>query len=103
MRSTSRYTIVYRSASLRAKASSDTTSSGALAHGRAASDGPADADCAAAHRILIVILGWIAPPVAILVRFGICVDFFVNIVLTLMGYIPGRELRRRRPPPDTSR
>ncbi|GAA5950535.1 hypothetical protein JCM21900_001220 [Sporobolomyces salmonicolor] len=33
--------------------------------------------------------GWLAPPVAILVRFGIGFDFFLNIILTICGYIPG--------------
>ncbi|GAA5888056.1 hypothetical protein JCM6882_000265 [Rhodosporidiobolus microsporus] len=38
---------------------------------------------------LIVVLGWLCPPVAILVRFGIGFDFFLNIILTICGYIPG--------------
>ncbi|GAA5868440.1 hypothetical protein JCM8547_006276 [Rhodosporidiobolus lusitaniae] len=38
---------------------------------------------------LIVVLGWLCPPVAILVRFGIGWDFFLNIILTICGYIPG--------------
>ncbi|GAA5896726.1 hypothetical protein JCM5296_002987 [Sporobolomyces johnsonii] len=38
---------------------------------------------------LIVVLGWLAPPVAILVRFGMGFDFFLNIILTICGYIPG--------------
>ncbi|GAA5841933.1 hypothetical protein JCM11251_001423 [Rhodosporidiobolus azoricus] len=38
---------------------------------------------------LIVVLGWLCPPIAILVRFGIGFDFFLNIILTICGYIPG--------------
>ncbi|GAA6023708.1 hypothetical protein JCM10207_008757 [Rhodosporidiobolus poonsookiae] len=38
---------------------------------------------------LIVVLGWLCPPIAILVRFGIGLDFFINIILTICGYIPG--------------
>ena len=29
------------------------------------------------------------PPLAVFIRFGICFDFFVNILLTVAGYIPG--------------
>ncbi|GAA5978885.1 hypothetical protein JCM11641_003602 [Rhodosporidiobolus odoratus] len=39
--------------------------------------------------ILIVVLGWLCPPIAILVRFGVGWDFFLNIILTICGYIPG--------------
>ncbi|GAA5822440.1 hypothetical protein JCM10212_006213 [Sporobolomyces blumeae] len=38
---------------------------------------------------LIVVCGWLLPPLAILVRFGIGFDFFLNILLTICGYIPG--------------
>ncbi|GAA5900404.1 YqaE/Pmp3 family membrane protein [Sporobolomyces salmoneus] len=39
--------------------------------------------------VLIVVCGWLLPPLAILVRFGIGFDFFLNILLTICGYIPG--------------
>lgn len=29
------------------------------------------------------------PPLAVFIRFGICFDFFLNILLTVAGYIPG--------------
>ncbi|GAA6024638.1 hypothetical protein JCM11491_002886 [Sporobolomyces phaffii] len=38
---------------------------------------------------LIVVCGWLLPPLAILVRFGVGFDFFLNILLTICGYIPG--------------
>jgi len=33
--------------------------------------------------------GWIAPPLAVLIRFGFGRDFFVNILCTVCGYFPG--------------
>ncbi|MBW0559252.1 hypothetical protein O181_098967 [Austropuccinia psidii MF-1] len=39
--------------------------------------------------ILIMVVGWVLPPIAVLLRFGIGSDFFLNILLTLCGYIPG--------------
>ncbi|BGP38007.1 hypothetical protein JCM10450v2_001940 [Rhodotorula kratochvilovae] len=38
---------------------------------------------------VIWFLGWLCPPIAILVRFGVGWDFFINIILTICGYIPG--------------
>ncbi|GAA6016348.1 hypothetical protein JCM8202_005576 [Rhodotorula sphaerocarpa] len=38
---------------------------------------------------VIMVLGWVAPPVAVLVRFGVGWDLFLNIILTVGGYIPG--------------
>ncbi|GAA5996298.1 YqaE/Pmp3 family membrane protein [Rhodotorula paludigena] len=35
------------------------------------------------------IIGWLAPPVAILIRFGVGWDLFINTILTICGYIPG--------------
>ncbi|KAH8929473.1 hypothetical protein BT69DRAFT_206016 [Atractiella rhizophila] len=39
--------------------------------------------------IVIAILGFLLPPLAVGVRFGIGKDFFINLVLTIAGYIPG--------------
>lgn len=39
--------------------------------------------------VLIVILGFLFPPLAVAARFGIGKDFFINLVLTICGYIPG--------------
>ncbi|GAA6052736.1 hypothetical protein JCM3770_003528 [Rhodotorula araucariae] len=38
---------------------------------------------------VIWFLGWLCPPIAILVRFGLGWDFFINIILTICGYFPG--------------
>ncbi|KAI5474204.1 hypothetical protein MNV49_003969, partial [Pseudohyphozyma bogoriensis] len=40
-------------------------------------------------KFIVWVAGWIAPPVAILIRFGIGKDFFINIICTLCGYFPG--------------
>lgn len=39
--------------------------------------------------VLVWLCGWIAPPVAVLIRFGIGRDFFINILCTICGYFPG--------------
>lgn len=39
--------------------------------------------------VLVMVVGWVLPPVAVLLRFGFGSDFFLNILLTLCGYIPG--------------
>lgn len=39
--------------------------------------------------IFIVILGFLLPPLAVAARFGFGRDFCINVVLTLMGYLPG--------------
>lgn len=41
------------------------------------------------YTIFLFILGTILPPLAVAARFGIGKDFFVNVFLTLCGYIPG--------------
>ncbi|POY70183.1 hypothetical protein BMF94_6766 [Rhodotorula taiwanensis] len=38
---------------------------------------------------VIMVLGWVAPPVAVLVRFGVGWDLVLNTILTICGYIPG--------------
>jgi len=38
---------------------------------------------------IVSVCGWFAPPLAVVVRFGIGKDFFLNLVLTLCGYFPG--------------
>ncbi|KAL8286615.1 hypothetical protein RQP46_004143 [Phenoliferia psychrophenolica] len=35
------------------------------------------------------ISGWLAPPLAVLIRFGLGRDFFINILCTICGYFPG--------------
>ena len=39
--------------------------------------------------LIIIILGFLVPPLAVLVRFGVGKDFFINILMTIAGYIPG--------------
>lgn len=36
-----------------------------------------------------MVMGWLLPPLAIAVRFGIGIDFFINVILTICGYFPG--------------
>ncbi|PKI84056.1 hypothetical protein MVES1_002238 [Malassezia vespertilionis] len=38
---------------------------------------------------VIVLCSILVPPVAVAIRFGIGTDFFINVVLTICGYIPG--------------
>lgn len=38
---------------------------------------------------VIWVLGWFVPPLAVAIRFGIGKDFFINVILTICGYIPG--------------
>lgn len=39
--------------------------------------------------VLIIIFSILVPPLAVFLRFGIGVDFFVNVLLTIAGYFPG--------------
>ncbi|CCM04579.1 uncharacterized protein FIBRA_06760 [Fibroporia radiculosa] len=39
--------------------------------------------------VLLCILGTLLPPLAVAARFGIGGDFFLNLILTICGYIPG--------------
>lgn len=43
----------------------------------------------AAPAILIVIITLFLPPVGVLMVAGCGADFFINLCLTLLGYIPG--------------
>ncbi|KAH9911066.1 uncharacterized protein B0H18DRAFT_893627 [Fomitopsis serialis] len=40
-------------------------------------------------QVLLFILGTLVPPLAVAARFGIGTDFFINVILTICGYIPG--------------
>lgn len=42
---------------------------------------------------VIMICGFLLPPLAVAIRFGIGKDFFINIICTLCGYIPGHVRR----------
>ncbi|MEM6261456.1 MAG: YqaE/Pmp3 family membrane protein [Bacteroidota bacterium] len=39
--------------------------------------------------ILEIILVIVLPPLAVLLRFGLTGKFWVNLLLTILGYIPG--------------
>ncbi|EMD38316.1 hypothetical protein CERSUDRAFT_113479 [Gelatoporia subvermispora B] len=39
--------------------------------------------------VLLFIMGTLFPPLAVAARFGIGTDFFLNLLLTICGYIPG--------------
>ncbi|WFC93767.1 hypothetical protein MBRA1_000390 [Malassezia brasiliensis] len=42
-----------------------------------------------AFALFIVLFSILVPPLAVAMRFGIGTDFFVNVLLTILGYIPG--------------
>ncbi|RMG61577.1 MAG: YqaE/Pmp3 family membrane protein [Bacteroidetes bacterium] len=39
--------------------------------------------------ILEIILAIILPPLAVLLRYGLSGKFLINLLLTILGYIPG--------------
>ncbi|KZT26441.1 hypothetical protein NEOLEDRAFT_1162098 [Neolentinus lepideus HHB14362 ss-1] len=41
------------------------------------------------YQVLLFVLGTLFPPLAVAARFGIGGDFFLNLILTICGYIPG--------------
>lgn len=40
-------------------------------------------------KIVKIILAILLPPLAVALEFGIGKKFFINLILTLLGYIPG--------------
>ncbi|SOV04763.1 uncharacterized protein UDID_02791 [Ustilago sp. UG-2017a] len=38
---------------------------------------------------VVMVCGWLLPPLAVLIRFGVGLDLFINIICTIAGYIPG--------------
>ncbi|SNX82964.1 uncharacterized protein MEPE_01670 [Melanopsichium pennsylvanicum] len=38
---------------------------------------------------VIMVCGWLLPPLAVLIRFGVGLDLIINIFCTIAGYIPG--------------
>lgn len=38
---------------------------------------------------IVMVCGWLLPPLAVLIRFGVGLDLFINIICTIAGYIPG--------------
>ncbi|MEO1400007.1 MAG: YqaE/Pmp3 family membrane protein [Cyanobacteria bacterium J06635_1] len=41
------------------------------------------------NKLLRYVLGILVPPVGIFLTYGISIPFFVNIALTLLGWVPG--------------
>ena len=41
------------------------------------------------YLFFIVLFSILVPPLAVFIRFGIGTDFFINVLLTVAGYIPG--------------
>ena len=39
--------------------------------------------------LLLILIALVLPPLAVFLTCGICKHFWINIVLTLLGYIPG--------------
>jgi len=39
--------------------------------------------------VMVMVVGWLLPPLAVAMRFGIGRDFFINVFFTVCGYIPG--------------
>ncbi|KDN47325.1 hypothetical protein K437DRAFT_255863 [Tilletiaria anomala UBC 951] len=39
--------------------------------------------------VVVMVCGWIMPPIAVLIRFGVGWDLLVNIICTAAAYIPG--------------
>ncbi|MEM1306395.1 MAG: YqaE/Pmp3 family membrane protein [Pseudomonadota bacterium] len=39
--------------------------------------------------LVLIVLAIFVPPLAVFLTCGICKHFWINIVLTLLGYIPG--------------
>ncbi len=42
-----------------------------------------------AYDFLVFIISWILPPLAVFMKRGIHSDFWLNILLTLLGWFPG--------------
>jgi uncharacterized membrane protein YqaE (UPF0057 family) len=40
-------------------------------------------------KILEIILAILLPPVGVLMKYGLTATFWINLLLTLLGYIPG--------------
>ncbi|KDN51160.1 hypothetical protein RSAG8_00789, partial [Rhizoctonia solani AG-8 WAC10335] len=43
-----------------------------------------------AYTVFIFVIGFLLPPFAVAARFGIGKDFWINLLLTICGYIPGQ-------------
>ncbi|QRW16187.1 plasma membrane proteolipid [Rhizoctonia solani] len=43
-----------------------------------------------AYTVFIFVIGFLLPPFAVAARFGIGKDFWINVLLTICGYVPGQ-------------
>lgn len=43
-----------------------------------------------AYAVFIFVIGFLLPPFAVAARFGIGKDFWINVLLTICGYVPGQ-------------
>lgn len=41
------------------------------------------------NSLLIIILAIILPPLAMLIAKGVCTEFWLSLILTLLGFLPG--------------
>jgi uncharacterized membrane protein YqaE (UPF0057 family) len=39
--------------------------------------------------VLLVIIAILLPPAAVFLKVGITTQFWINVILTLLGYVPG--------------
>lgn len=40
--------------------------------------------------ILLVLLAIIVPPLAVVIKVGISTQFWINVILTILGFVPGQ-------------
>jgi len=57
-----------------------------MARGEGSGDGKGEGDCG---DLCLLILAFFLPPVAVLMKAGCGADFLINILLTILGIIPG--------------
>lgn len=50
---------------------------------------PVSSDSASGSDIIMIILAVLLPPIAVALRHGIGKSFLINLVLTILGYVPG--------------
>ncbi len=43
-----------------------------------------------ASGVLMVILALIAPPLAVVIKTGLSTQFWINVILTILGFVPGQ-------------
>lgn len=43
-----------------------------------------------ASGILLVLLAIIVPPLAVVIKVGLSTQFWINVILTILGFVPGQ-------------